>query len=126
VLRFSGGSFATITAADTTVVAAPLAISIPVSDSAGFDQERPYVVEIQPGDTLLVVQIGGGTGTADLLVRYGAAPDVDHGLFDCFPGLAGSSETCSFRNPQPGLWYITLVGFPFSFSGVTLTVNTYP
>jgi hypothetical protein len=113
-------------ATDSTTVAKPLAISVPVTDTAGFDVERPYVVQTGPGDTLLVVQITGGVGTADLVARYGAAPDIDHGRFDCYPRLAGNEETCVFRNPAPGDWYITLVGFPFSFSGVTLLVNSYP
>jgi len=73
-----------------------------------------------------VVSIFGGTGTADLYVRHGAAPHPEHGLFDCFPRLAGSNETCRFRNPASGAWYVTIVGFPFSYAGVTLTVNTYP
>ncbi len=126
LMRFGAASLPTVAAAESTTVAKPLALAVPVSDSAGFDVERPYVVQILPGDTLLTVQITGGAGTADLVVRYGAAPDIDHGQFDCYPRLAGNEETCVFRNPAPGDWYITLVGFPFSFAGVTLVVNSYP
>jgi hypothetical protein len=126
LLRFDGGALATVEAADSTVVAKPLALAVPVSDSAHFDEERPYVVEVLPGDTLLTVHITGGQGTADLVVRYGAAPDIENGRWDCYPRLAGSEETCTFRNPAPGFWYVTLLAFPFSFADVTLLVNSYP
>jgi len=116
----------TVRAADTTVIAMPLALAFPVSDTGGVDQVHTFVVDIPAGDTLLVVNIGGGTGSADLWVKYGQAPDPANGVVDCFPRLAGSEETCSFRNPAAGRWYVSVVGFPFSFEGVILTVNAYP
>jgi hypothetical protein len=126
LLSFAAPSFASITAGDSTIVALPIAFATPVTDTASVDQEHEYVFELLQSDTLLVVQISGGQGTADLLVRYGDAPHWILGRFDCYPRIAGSEETCVFRNPTPGLWYVTILAFPFSFVGVNLTVNSYP
>jgi hypothetical protein len=100
-------------------------IDVPAVDTGTFDSERHYIITVVPGDTLLEVTIGGGTGTADLYLRYGEVPNPEHGLFDCFPNLSGSSEQCRIPNPTPGPWYATIVGFPFSYQGVILTARVY-
>src|SRR5262249_42102433 len=65
----------------------------------------------------LVFTISGGTGDADLYVRFNALPTTT--TFNCRPFLSGNSETCTFTSPAAGPWYVMIRGFA-AYSGVTL------
>lgn len=89
-----------------------------LSGNAGSMQS--YSVTVPTGATNLVIQMSGGTGDADLYVKYGQVPTtVD---FNCRPFLAGNNETCPFVTPPPGTYYILIVGDE-SFNGVTLSAS---
>ncbi len=82
-----------------------------------------YTVEIPAGMSTLTVTMSGGTGDADLYVRYGAQPTTSS--YNCRPYKSGNNETCSFNNPQAGTWYISLRGYS-AYSGVNLNVEWKP
>lgn len=65
-------------------------------------------------------QISGGTGDADLYVRFGAAPTT--GAYDCRPYVGGNEETCEFNPSQAGNYYVMVRAYA-AYSGVTLTVE---
>ena len=74
-------------------------------------------VEVPANSRFLFVRTKGGTGDADLYVRFGAQPtDLE---YDCRPALAANDETCILPNPQPGTWYIGIRGNQ-DYSGVNL------
>src|SRR5207248_3331427 len=92
------------------------------------NSQQFFFIAVPAGQASLTVQISGGTGDADLYVRFGAHPTTS--TFDCRPFINGNNETCSFSNPAAGNWFIMLNGFA-SYSGVTLkatyaTDNTTP
>jgi serine protease len=87
--------------------------------SATTGNSITYTMSVPAGASNLVFQISGGTGDADLYVRYGSAPGTTSGTYDCRPYLSGNNETCTFATPQAGTWYVTLRAYS-SFSGVTL------
>ncbi|HCE91157.1 MAG TPA: hypothetical protein DEV74_01260 [Acidovorax sp.] len=89
-----------------------------LSGSAGSTQS--YSVTVPAGATNLTIRISGGTGDADLYVKFGQVPTT--ASYDCRPYLAGNNETCSFPTPSAGTYYILLVGDE-SFSGVTLAAS---
>jgi serine protease len=60
----------------------------------------------------------GGTGDADLYVKYGSLPTTSS--FDCSSNLLGNGESCSIPTAQPGTYYAMLVANS-GFSGVSLT-----
>ena len=78
-------------------------------------------MSVPSGATNLQFQTSGGTGDADLYVRFGAAPTTT--TYDCRPFLGDSNETCSFPSPAAGTWHVMLIG-DGSYSGVTL-VGSY-
>lgn len=82
-----------------------------------------YTIEIPAGLSSFTAQISGGSGDADIYVRRGAQPATTQ--FDCRPYRTGNNETCTFNNPQPGTWYISLRGYAAS-SGVTLRATGRP
>ncbi len=126
-LQFAAPTLAVTTPVDSLVIGTLLADSAPDSNLTGsVNTAQSLVIKVLPSDTLLTISISGpntpGSGDADLYVRYGAAPDIAHGIHDCFPNLSGNNEVCTFHNPTPGLWYASVFAF-FSYSGVTLTAT---
>ncbi|MCX4243467.1 M57 family metalloprotease [Paraliomyxa miuraensis] len=64
--------------------------------------------------------ISGGTGDADLYVRFDDAPTTTN--YDCRPYLNGNNESCEFNPPQSGNYHVMIRAYS-AFSGVTLTVE---
>jgi len=94
---------------------------VPETDLFGAQgSETFFTIDVPQGATDLQVQIGGGSGDADLYVRFGAQPTTSS--YDCRPFLNGNSETCTFANPAAGTWYVMLRGWT-SYSGVTLVAG---
>ncbi len=68
----------------------------------------------------LTVNINGGSGDADLYVRYGAKPTLSN--WDCRPYNYGNSEVCTVQNTQNGRYHVMLNGYS-AFSGVSVTAR---
>lgn len=82
-----------------------------------------YTLDLPEGMSSLTVEISGGTGDADLYVKYGSQPTTSS--YDCRPYKTGNNELCSFTNPASGTWHISLRGYT-DYSGVTLDVVWKP
>jgi hypothetical protein len=65
----------------------------------------------------LDVNISGGTGDADLYIRYGAQPTTSN--WDYRPYLNGNNESVIVNDPQTGIWHISVRAYSAT-SGVTL------
>lgn len=89
--------------------------------SGSQGSETFFTLEVPDGAENLVFQISGGSGDADLYVRFGSAPTTSS--YDCRPYRNGNNETCSFDNPQAGTWHVMLRGYQ-AYSGVAL-VGSY-
>jgi serine protease len=87
-----------------------------LSGSAGQWLQGSYA--IPAGVTKVTFTIAGGTGDADLYVRFGAAPTTS--TYNCRPYLNGNNEVCTINNPQAGNWHVGIRGYT-AFSGVTLS-----
>lgn len=89
------------------------------TDLAGAQAEDlHYTMDVPAGASNLQFQISGGTGDADIYVRFGAAPTTT--TYDCRPFINGNVENCSFTTTQAGTYYVMVRGYR-SFSGVSLT-----
>jgi len=77
-----------------------------------------FTMEVPEGATDLSFVITGGSGDADLYVKFGSEPTLSS--FDCRPYINGNEETCTISNVQAGTYYINLVGYQ-NFSNITLT-----
>ncbi len=82
-----------------------------------------YEIEVPAGMTTLTVNISGGSGDADLYVRYESAPSTSS--YDCRPYRNGNNETCTFSNPTAGTWHIGIRAYR-TFSGVDLQADWSP
>ncbi len=77
-----------------------------------------YTLQVPAGQASLTFDITGGTGDADMYVKFGSAPDS--ATYDCRPYKSGNVENCTFTNPAAGTWYVMLNAYS-TYSGVSLT-----
>lgn len=89
-----------------------------ISGSTG--EELSYYIDVPAGATDLSIVINGGSGDADLYVKFGSAPTTSS--YDCRPYKNGNSENCDFATPSAGRYHVMLRGYS-AFSGVSLTAS---
>jgi hypothetical protein len=93
---------------------------VPVTLSGLQGSETVYRIQVPTGATLLQIAISGGTGDADLYVKFGAQPTQTS--YDYRPYLAGNNETVTIDNPTAGTWFIMVRGYN-NYANVTLLVT---
>jgi Zn-dependent metalloprotease/PKD repeat protein len=77
-----------------------------------------FTMVVPAGATGLKFVMSGGTGDADMYVKFGSAPTDT--VYDCRPYATGNAETCTIATAQAGTYYINLKAYS-TFSGVSLT-----
>ncbi|MFP2956323.1 PPC domain-containing protein [Myxococcus sp. 1LA] len=80
-----------------------------------------YTLTVPAGKTSLTFHTSGGTGDADLFVKYGSVPTATSA--DCRSEGTGNYEVCNISNVQAGTYYVRLYGF-LAASSISLT-GTY-
>ena len=76
-----------------------------------------YTLSVPAGASNLSFTLSGGTGDADLYVKFGSAPTDT--VYDCRPFQTGNAETCTFAAPAAGTWFVRVKAYS-TFSGVSL------
>lgn len=85
--------------------------------TVGANGEVKYQLVVPNGATNLLFAMYGGTGDADMYIKYGAPPT--NTSYDCRPYAFGNTENCFFPAPRAGVWYVTLKGYS-NAAGVSL------
>ena len=109
-----------------TVSSGPVALSngVPVDNLSGAAGENlRFYLDVPSGHENLSFSISGGSGDADLYVRFGAEPTTD--TYDCRPWQNGNNETCDggdFDTSRDGRYHVLVRGWSGAsgFSGVSL------
>ena len=86
--------------------------------SGARNSSTRFTMQVPAGATDLSFAISGGSGDADLYVRFGSEPTTS--TYDCRPWLNGNNETCDISNVQAGTYHVMIVGYR-AYSGVSLT-----
>ncbi len=81
-------------------------------------EELSFTMEVIAGATALNFDMSGGTGDADIYVKFGSAPTLSS--YDCRPWKSGNAESCPISNVQAGTYYVKVIGYS-AFTGVSLT-----
>jgi len=76
-----------------------------------------YTMVVPSGASNLTFTSSGGSGDADMYVKYGSAPTDSS--YDCRPYKGGNAESCTYASPAAGTYYVRLKAYS-SFSGVSL------
>ena len=79
-----------------------------------------YTWTIPEGVTQMTIRTSGGSGDADLYVKFGSQPETNS--YDCRPYQNGNNEVCTFDAPASGTWHIGIRAYS-SYSGVTLSYS---
>ena len=90
------------------------------SISGSASQQQTWTFDVDACASTVTIEISGGTGDADLYVKFGSAPTT--GSYDCRPWKTGNNETCTITPAQAGTYHIMLNGYS-AFSGVTLDAS---
>ncbi len=85
--------------------------------SAARYENIEYTMVVPIGSTNVKFDISGGSGDADLFVKFGSKPTSSS--YDCRPYIGGNNESCSLTNGS-GTYYIMINGYS-AFSGLSLT-----
>jgi hypothetical protein len=102
----------------------PLTNGVPKTGlSASTGGANIFQLAVPAGATNLSFVTNGGTGDADLYVKFGTPPTDS--VWDCRPYTGGNAETCSFASPQAGTYHVRLKAYS-SYSGVSLTGSYTP
>ena len=92
---------------------------VPVTGLSGAaNSVRYWTITVPAGSTNLSIATSGGTGDADLYVRFGSQPTTS--AYDCRPYRTGNTETCTFATPQAGTYHVMVRGYS-AYSGMSLT-----
>ncbi|KGJ93784.1 M28 family metallopeptidase [Colwellia psychrerythraea] len=81
-------------------------------------QQTFYTLDVPAGATDLSFNTSGGTGDADLFVKFGAKPSLS--VQDCKSTSSGNTETCTITNVQTGTYHVMVEAWS-AISGVSLT-----
>ncbi|WP_326491679.1 M4 family metallopeptidase [Myxococcus stipitatus] len=93
----------------------------PVTFSGTRSKWTYFEADVPEGAQDLRFTLSGGTGDADIYVRFNTPPTTS--LFDCRPYKTGNNEECAFATPSAGKWFVFVHGFT-DFANATL-VMTY-
>jgi hypothetical protein len=92
---------------------------VPETGLAGSTgNEQFFTLDVPAGATNLVFSTSGGSGDADLYVRFGSAPTT--GTNDCRSWNSGNTESCSFASPSTGTYHVLIHAYS-TYSGLSLT-----
>jgi hypothetical protein len=88
--------------------------------SGAVGTELRYTMAVPSGARDLKFKLAGGTGNANLYVRFGSPPTTT--AYDCRSNASGNTEFCGFSVPRAGTYYVMVRGAAV-FAGVTLTAT---
>ncbi|MFQ3204771.1 MULTISPECIES: pre-peptidase C-terminal domain-containing protein [unclassified Pseudoalteromonas] len=86
---------------------------------SGADKEQLFfTLEVPDGATNLQFNTMGGSGDADLYVKFASRPSLNN--YDCNSTTSTSTESCNISNAQAGTYYVMVEAWS-AISGVSLT-----
>lgn len=92
------------------------------SVSGPTGSERYYYLSVPSGASNLSFVASGGSGDADLYVKFGSPPTSSD--YNCRSIGSTNNENCGVTSPVAGNWYVLIKGYS-SYSGLALT-GSYP
>ena len=103
----------------TTPPTGTLTNGVPVTGLSGSTgTELRYTLAVPAGATGLKFVTSGGSGDADLFVKFGSAPTT--ASYDCKSEGSTNAETCNIATAQAGTYHVLVRGYS-AFSGLSLT-----
>jgi vibriolysin len=89
--------------------------------SGGKSSNTNFSYVTPSGATAMRFELTGGTGDADLYVKFGSAPTTS--TYDCRSAGATTEEACTINGAQQGTYYVLIRGYT-AYSGSTFKVSS--
>jgi subtilisin family serine protease len=86
--------------------------------AGALNSTQTFTLAVPSGATGLKFVSSGGSGDADMYVKFGAAPTTT--TYDCKSTGATTAETCSITTAKAGTYYVLIKAYS-AFSGMSLT-----
>ena len=86
--------------------------------SGALGSSQVWTLAVPTGSTGLKFTTAGGTGDADMYVKFGSVPTTIS--YDCKSEASGNTETCNIATAQAGTYQVLVKAYT-AFSGATLT-----
>ncbi|MBL4660182.1 MAG: S8 family serine peptidase [Alcanivoracaceae bacterium] len=86
--------------------------------SGAKDSQQNFTLAVPSEAINLTFNMSGGTGDADLYVKFGSAPTLTS--YDCRPFIGGNTENCPVTTAQTGTYHVMIVAYS-AYTGVSLT-----
>ncbi|MFC3034527.1 ExeM/NucH family extracellular endonuclease [Pseudoalteromonas fenneropenaei] len=83
----------------------------------GWFWPKNFKIELPEGFQNLKIEVTGGWGDANLMVKQGSAPSLFR--YDCLSAKFGNQDVCEFATPKAGKWFIQVSGY-LPFGNVTV------
>ncbi|MBB1367670.1 M4 family metallopeptidase [Pseudoalteromonas sp. SR44-5] len=97
----------------------PLSNGVPRTGISGTEKQQLFfTLEVPANATNLQFNTVGGSGDADLYVKFAQRPTLNS--FDCNSTTSTSTESCAISNVQAGTYYVMVEAWN-QISGVSLT-----
>jgi vibriolysin len=88
---------------------------------SGATASETFFSYVTPADVATATfNMSGGSGDADLYVKFGSAPTSSS--YDCRPYAGGNTEECDFSAAEEGTYYVMVRGYS-SYSGASLVAT---
>ena len=91
-------------------------VTIDLSGEAGSN--KYFTLEVPASAASVEFVMAGGSGDADMYVRFGSQPNEAE--FDCRPFKFGNNEVCSFEPAQAGTYHVMINAYT-AYTDTTLT-----
>jgi vibriolysin len=105
-------------------VPAPLSWTVldtKTNQSANKNAQVNYTYTRPAGATAMKFQTSGGSGDADLYVKFGSAPTLNS--YDCRSAGATTAESCVINPAQSGTYYVMINAYS-AYSGMSFTASS--
>ena len=73
------------------------------------DSMQHFLLYVPPGAIRMDFNMEGGSGDADIYVRYGQQPTISE--YDYRPYVSGNQENVNIYSPRTGFWHAMIHGF---------------
>ena len=94
--------------------------NVPVTGLTGaVNSDQYFKIDVPAGRTL-TFRLSGGSGDADMYVRFGSRPTTS--TYQCRPFLNGNNETCVINATSAGTYYVMLHAYT-AYSGASLVAS---
>lgn len=94
----------------------------PVTIAGATNSQTLYTFAVPANSKDVEFNLSGGTGDADMFVKFGSAPTTSAGGFDCKSEESANTEKCSFPAAQTGTYHVMILGYD-AYANAQLTAT---